>query len=484
MLFNSFIFILLFFPICLLGYFALNRLHYYRIALVFLIGMSLWFYGYFNPWYLIVIVSSVLINYAIFRMMNWRTLSAYRKLLMITGVGINIAILGYFKYMDFFISTVNDIFDSDIALLNIVLPLGISFFTFQQISFVVDAYKREVPQYGFVEYVCYVSYFPQLIAGPIVTHDELIPQLLEERRKQFDWDNFAKGVYLFSLGLAKKVLLADTFGNAVNEGYSHIATLSALDALILIFSYAMQIYFDFSGYCDMAIAIAKMMNIDLPVNFNSPYKAQNISEFWDRWHMTLTRFLTKYVYIPLGGNRLGKIRTYVNILLVFLISGIWHGAGYTFIVWGIGHGVCTMLYRVGRKVFDKIPKVINMLYNFVIVSILWVFFRADKIGDAIDLLSRLFVGKWNEIDSLIVCNFDRTEFLTIMNTFPLLQRIPCFTLILFVIGAIYFSFFADNAIERMRKFTPKVSNIVTTLFLLLWSVLSITGISTFLYFNF
>ena len=194
-------------------------------------------------------------------------------------------------------------------------------------------------------YASFVTFFPQLIAGPIVTHDELIPQFIDEKKKRINWDNIAKGIYIFTIGMFKKVILADTFGNAVNWGFQNIAELDTSNALIVMLAYTMQIYFDFSGYCDMALGIGKMLNIELPLNFNSPYKALRITEFWDRWHITLTRFLTKYVYIPLGGNRRGRLRTYFNILIVFLISGIWHGANWTFILWGGVHGVFVILTR-------------------------------------------------------------------------------------------------------------------------------------------
>ena len=318
MLFNSYIFIFLFLPICIVGYFLLNKTGKYQLGRAFLLGMSLWFYGYFNPAYLLIIVSSVCINYLFYLWMSrlqQQDKNKFCKPVMIFAVAVNLGIIGYFKYMDFFIENVNAVAGTDWPLKHIMLPLGISFFTFQQISFIVDTYRGQVPKYDFLTYACYVTFFPQLVAGPIVTHDELVPQLLDADKKKVDWDNMAKGFYIFAMGLGKKVLIADVFGGAVNIGYGNIATLQATNAIMVMFAYSIQLYFDFSGYCDMAIGLGKMLNIDLPLNFDSPYKALNLADFWNRWHMTLGRFFTRYVYIPLGGNRKGNMRTYFNICI-------------------------------------------------------------------------------------------------------------------------------------------------------------------------
>lgn len=336
MLFNSYLFILVFLPLIVMGYFILNKFRLQTVAQIFVLGMSLWFYGYFSIFYLVLMLASVGMNYLVYRQMELRKSRQCRRLLLVFGLIFNLSFLFYYKYLDFLINNINMGFHKDYPLLRLVLPLGISFFTFQQISFIIDAYNKRVPMYSLLYYASFVTFFPQLIAGPIVTHDELIPQFIDEKKKRINWDNIAKGIYIFTIGMFKKVILADTFGNAVNWGFQNIAELDTSNALIVMLAYTMQIYFDFSGYCDMALGIGKMLNIELPLNFNSPYKALRITEFWDRWHITLTRFLTKYVYIPLGGNRRGRLRTYFNILIVFLISGIWHGANWTFILWGGG----------------------------------------------------------------------------------------------------------------------------------------------------
>ena len=298
MLFNSYVFILLFLPLCLTGYFGLNHFRRYFLALGFLLGMSLWFYGYFNPSYLLIIIVSIVLNYGITRLMGKTEGKTARRVELTAALLVNFGILFYFKYFDFFISNVNSLFASQIPLRHIVLPLGISFFTFQQVSYVIDAYRGQTGNYGFLQYAAYVAYFPQLIAGPIVTHDELIPQFLDENRKRFQWENFSPGLFLFTLGLAKKVLIADTFGKVADWGFGDIPGLGTVSAALVMLAYTFQIYFDFSGYCDMAMGLGKMMNFELPANFDKPYRALSISEFWKRWHKTLTRFFTRYLYIP------------------------------------------------------------------------------------------------------------------------------------------------------------------------------------------
>ena len=305
MQFNSYIFILCFLPLTIIGYFGLNKLGRDRLAKLFLLAMSLWFYGYFNISYLLIICGSIVFNFAVSRFMEKGAAraSANRKLLLVIGIVFNVAVIFYFKYYNFFIQNLNLIFRTDFVLKNIVLPLGISFFTFQQISFVVDAYKDEVSGYSFLEYALFVTFFPQLVAGPIVLHSELIPQFKDESKWKIDYDNLAKGIMLFVRGLSKKVLIADVFGNAVNWAIAQAAAvpvgegaLTATEIIILMLSYTFQIYFDFSGYSDMATGLGLMLNLTIPMNFNSPYKALSVADFWKRWHMTLGIWLKEYVF--------------------------------------------------------------------------------------------------------------------------------------------------------------------------------------------
>ncbi len=482
MLFNSYVFVLLFFPLCLLGYFGLNRFGKYKWAQVFLLGMSLWFYGYFNPSYLLIIMTSVVLNFGIYKWMGPLS-GKKKKAVLIVGILFNVGLLVYFKYMDFFIGNLNALLQTEIAFLKIALPLGISFFTFQQLSFVIDAYRGEIPDYQFLDYANFVTYFPQLIAGPIVTHDELVPQFLDKSRKKFNADNFAQGLFIFTLGLAKKVLLADTFGDAVTYGFTTLNNLSAVTALIATLSYTIQIYFDFSGYCDMAIGIGKMMNIDLPLNFNSPYKALTITEFWDRWHMTLTRFLTKYIYIPLGGSRKGKVRTYLNIMLVFVISGFWHGASWNFVFWGACHGLFMVITRAFKKFFDKLHPAFNWIITFSFVNIMWVFFRAETFSQALTMLKALF--SWNfSFDYIFKDLFRLAELKKLLSIFRIEDRYPAFLISAFFLAAFVLLLGGSNAYEKYQKFKPTFLTWAATLFLFTWCVFSFAGISEFLYFNF
>lgn len=506
MLFNSYIFILLFLPLCLAGYFVLRHFKLYNPALVFLVGMSLWFYGYANPSYLPIIVVSILVNYFVYYFMGLadkknkaalKEASASRniiikKVLLILGIIFNLSLLGYFKYMNFFIENINAVFKSDISLLNIALPLGISFFTFQQVSFVVDAYKGEVEQCNFIEYACFVSFFPQLIAGPIVSHDEIIPQFKDEAKSKPCWENLSSGFFVFTIGLAKKVLLADTFGTMADSGFGNVLSamngtgtnLNASEAIIVLAAYSFQLYLDFSGYCDMATGIGRMMNIDLPLNFNSPYKALNMDDMWKRWHITLTRFFTKYVYIPLGGSRKGKIRTYLNILIIFIISGFWHGANWTYIIWGTLNGVFIVLYRLLKKYIDKIPKVINHLITIILWNLSLVVFRSSSVNAVIEYFKRLFSFEFGGIRSSLYTGFLLPEFEKIFSIMPFASYASLICMIVFFIITTIIVFFCRNTNELKNGFKAKTGNAVFIALLFIWCVLSLGGVSIFLYFNF
>ncbi len=471
----------------MVGYFGLNHRKHYKLAQVFLLGMSLWFYGYFSPGYLVIILSSVVLNYLFTRLMARTEKPSLRRWELAAAVILNIGALFYFKYYDFFLLNVNRIFGTDYTLRHILLPLGISFFTFQQVSYVIDAYRGEVAEYGFLQYACFVTYFPQLIAGPIVTHDELIPQFEDLSKKEFNWDNFSRGLYMFAMGLAKKVLIADTFGTAANWGFANVADLDTTNALFSSLAYTVQIYFDFSGYCDMAIGIGEMMNLELPVNFDSPYKALTITEFWDRWHKTLTRFFTRYIYIPLGGSRRGTLRTYINVMTVFLVSGIWHGANYTFILWGLLHGAFSVVTRWKKAWFDKCHPALNWIMTFTFVSLTWILFRADSIGDAIIFLKRLLVLDFGPIHDGILNAFQLPEIMILVRRIPQLIYLewnPGLLVLVFFSAALYLLLGEKNARERMLEFKPSLKNLLLTVILLVWCVLSFSGVSTFLYFNF
>ena len=484
MLFNSYIFVLVFLPLCMIGYFGCSHFGKGTYGQVFLLGMSLWFYGYFHVEYLFIIVFSILCNYGFYVLLGRSSGSGRRKWLLAGALMLNVGILFYYKYFNFFLENVNGIFGRNFALTSILLPLGISFFTFQQLSFVIDAYKGEVPAYRFLDYACFVTYFPQLIAGPIVTHDELIPQFMDEERKRFRWDNFVRGMYLFVLGLSKKVLIADTFGNGVNWGFANIGELDSTNGFLVMLFYTIQIYFDFSGYCDMAVGLGRMMNLELPLNFHSPYRAASITEFWDRWHMTLTRFFTRYVYIPLGGSRKGTVRTCRNVMLVFLVSGLWHGADWTFVLWGACHGVCSVLTRLCKGTLERIPQAVRWLGTFLFLNVTWVLFLADSIGDAARLLGKLLELDFGPVNGSLTAGFYLPECGLLDSLIPFTRICPEFFLIVFTAAALFLLFGVRNAYEKMKAFEPELGRLLLTALLLVWCICSFSGVSTFLYFNF
>jgi len=401
LLFNSYEFIFAFLPITFFIYFYLNHKRLTEASKGFLVFTSLFFYSWWNITYLPIILSSMLFNYIIGNSLNngegHHRFS--KKSILTFGIVLNIALLGYFKYTDFMIENFNLAFSSDTKLLHLALPLAISFFTFQQISYLVDSYRQETKEYDFLNYALFVTFFPQLIAGPIVHHKEMMPQFAQARNKVKNYKNIAMGLFIFSIGLFKKVVIADTFAVWATNGFDTATTLNLFEAWATSLSYTFQLYFDFSGYTDMAIGLALLFNIKLPINFNSPYKATDIQDFWRRWHITLSRFLKDYVYIPLGGNRKGEFKTYNNLMATFIIGGIWHGAGWTFVFWGFLHGLALVIHRAWSRLGFKLWTWLAWLITFNFINIAWVFFRAKEWNDAIKVLdgmaglSSITVGK-------------------------------------------------------------------------------------------
>lgn len=332
MLFNSYEFILGFLPVTICGYFSLNK--YSSIwGQYWLVLSSLFFYGYWNPAYLGLIGFSICANFCFGKYLIHKK---HSKCSLWLGIVFNLILLGYYKYTDFFISNINQLFGLQYAMQNIVLPLGISFFTFTQIAYLVETYKGKVDNHHFASYVLFVTYFPHLLAGPIIHYENVMPQFLDTRLKNINWENMSRGMFLFSLGLFKKVIIADGLAVWADAGYMAIdkMDLNMIAAWGTALAYTFQLYYDFSGYTDMAIGVSMMLNIKLPINFNSPYKAASIIEFWRRWHITLSLFLRDYLYIPLGGNRKGLFRKCINIIVTMLLGGLWHGANWTFVLWG------------------------------------------------------------------------------------------------------------------------------------------------------
>lgn len=487
MLFNSYIFVFLFFPLVVAGYYWLHHLRLQKAALGYLVAMSMVFYGYNSIRYLMMLVISIMVNYLLVRMMDKAESKTRKKLCLTAGIAYNIGILFYFKYFDFFIENVNAALRTDYPFLRLALPLGISFYTFQQLSYVIDSYRGDCERYSLLEYAAYVSFFPQLIAGPIVYHDELIPQFRARENHCIRYENLCKGIYAFALGMAKKVLVADTLSKVVTSGYANVDELNSISTILVMLCYSLQIYFDFSGYCDMAYGIGYMFNVELPVNFNSPYKAASVREFWDRWHMTLTRFFTKYVYIPLGGSRKGTVRTYVNVMIVFLVSGIWHGANWTFILWGVVNGLGNLYDRLFDRTLHKIPRVLRAAVTFAFCTVAWSMFRAESVGQGLQMIGNLIDCGDGKLYAEIAENFNQiieVRLLGRMGLQPLIQACPWFMLAVFVFLLILACLGLRNTQEKVHDGRYGVRRIAVIVVLLLWSILSLSEVSEFLYFNF
>lgn len=470
MLFNSFVFIFAFLPITFLVYFGLNKMHQYTLAKAALVVASLYFYAFFNWSYLPIILSSIGVNYLVAWRMKEDDKRWLRKLWMIVGVAFNIGMIGYFKYFDFFIENVNVIFKTDFTLRNILLPLGISFFTFQQVAFVVDSYRRKTELPKFLDYCNFVTFFPQLIAGPIVLPEEMLPQFEDRANRRVNYENLFNGLFIFALGMCKKVLIADSIAVFANTGFDLMNTYTMAEAWLTSLSYSFQLYFDFSGYCDMAIGIGLLFNIKLPLNFNAPYKACDFQDFWRRWHMTLNRFLTQYLYIPLGGSRRGEVRTLVNIFIVFLVSGIWHGAGWTFIVWGILHGLTMMVNRLWKKYGVTLPNWMAIPLTFFLVNIFWVFFRAESLSDAMLIVQSMF----NNFNLNLTQDFRSNLSSILPNMINIMILFASF--VLGVVGKTAYQQMETKGHYRWKSAVTIVAFVVGCLF--------ISRVVTFLYFNF
>ena len=388
MVFSSYVFILAFLPIVVIVYYLLSHIQNSLFQRLFLIAASLFFYGYYNVHYLVLILASIAVNYGLAVGIQ-RSEGKKAKLFFLLGILFNVGLIGYYKYYDFFVGSINAVFGTGFTLKHILLPLGISFFTFQQLSFLVSVYRGEERVGQLRDYCLFVSFFPQLVAGPIVLYSEMMPQFKEEKRRYFDADNFAAGIYLFSIGLFKKAAVADTLAFFADAGFG-MTDLGLAAGWLTSISYTLQIFFDFSGYSDMAIGLGKMFNIDSPINFRKPYESESISEYWRRWHITLGRALSSYVYRPLGGNRKGLPRTCFNLFVTFVISGLWHGAAWTYVVWGALHGAIVVLERIFKDRLARIPHRIRVVATFLTLNLLFVIFRAENFGQAAEVYKGMF----------------------------------------------------------------------------------------------
>lgn len=401
MLFNSYEFIVVFLPITLVVFFQLGKRHNYQLSMGWLVLTSLFFYGWSNPAYLILLLISIGCNYFIGIELsnsqeNW---VIKKKQILFLGIILNLSLLAYYKYTNMMILTVNNLLTTNFNFTNIILPLGISFFTFNQIAYLIDNYREQEQEFNFLKYCLFVTFFPYLTSGPIIHHKEIIPQFNNESVYRYNSQDMAIGLTIFFIGLFKKVIFADSiaaYATPIFDTASQGISLPFLEAWGGALAYSIQLYFDFSGYSDMAIGVARMFGIKFPLNFDSPYKAVNIAEFWRQWHMTLSRFLRDYLYIPLGGNRKGEFRRYYNLIVTMLLGGLWHGAGWNFVFWGGLHGVYLVIHRQWQsfriylghdlKKSNWLQRAISRLITFLAVVITWVFFRSKDISSAWNML--------------------------------------------------------------------------------------------------
>jgi alginate O-acetyltransferase complex protein AlgI len=507
MLFNSVEFIFAFLPITLIVYYWLNNTNSYRASISWLVLASLFFYSWWNPVLSWLIVSSILFNFIVGTTLSHRP----NKLVLIFGIAVNLTLIGYYKYFNFFIDNMNSFMATDYIVETIILPLAISFFTFQQITYLVDAHQGKTKEYNFLQYCLFVTFFPQLIAGPIVHHKEMLPQFAAVRNSKISYDCIALGMAIFSIGLFKKVVLADHLALYASPYFAASAdgtVLTIYEAWVGTLAYSFQLYFDFSGYSDMAIGLANMFGIRLPLNFFSPYKATSIIDFWRRWHITLSRFLRDYVYISLGGNRKGVSRRYVNLIVTMLLGGLWHGANWTFVFWGGLHGIYLVInqaWRYGKQKLGlnptgKISHFASIMITFLAVSTAWVFFRAENFASAIDIFKSMyglnglvlpgfFEGKLNFLPSSYVSY----GFMFVNNLVEVSYAA------IWIVVAIIIIWFMPNTIELMNNYQPTYDKIesqnkilwkpdtkwaVAISIVFVTSVLFLSSVSEFLYFQF
>ena len=505
--FNSFNFILIFMPVLLVIWHFLNRAEKIALADIFLTLMSLYYYYTFGTSFLLILLVSIVVNYALSFLMEKR--KDYVNQFAVVGVIFNLALLFYFKYLGFFLDNINHIVNGNFSLKEVLMPIGISFFTFGQISFIVDRSKGEAPHYPFLKYAMYTVYFPKLIQGPIAFHKEMIDQFKDKSLRRFDPDTFAKGIMSFIIGLGKKVILADTLALSVNYGFHYTYFLDTLTVIAVMLAYTFQIYLDFSGYCDMASGISMMLGFKLPVNFNSPYKAATAKELWQRWHMTLSRFFIKYVYIPLGGSRKGKAFTIINVLIVFVLSGLWHGAGWTYICWGLMQGLLVVWddlgivgvrdnksdavkkkrYLLRKEPLLMVPRAVGNFLTFTMFVVSLVFFRSQDLTYAFQMFKRLFFWTYpgflyrtaSQLD--IAENYVLRQLVTQLGISGGENFIYLGTLAI-LLAVSGFIMTRSNTQEIIEKTSFRKRDIFFFAIVFIWSFISLSNVSTFIYFQY
>ncbi len=487
MSFSYFEYSFLFLPAVVVFYFLLNSRGYATLGRAWLLISSLLFYAYLSPIYLPLLLLSIVINFVIGGRINPDSdaLPAIsKKGLAAIGIIFNVILLGYFKYSDFFIQNFNSLFGTNQGLLKILAPLGISYYTFLQVAFLADSYRGRVKENGFLPYALFVAFFPKIIQGPIALQWEIVPQLTDETKRRFNPENFARGLLFFSLGLVKKLVVADNLGVWASQGYDHAAVLSLFEAWFTMLAFCFQLYFDFSGYSDMAIGAGLMLNIRIPDNFNSPYKSLNMQDLWRRWHITLGRFLRDYIYIPLGGNRLGPVRTYVNIMLTFLIGGFWHGAAWTFVLWGAMNGLGLVIHRLWGKTGVRMGKFPAWLITFLYWNVTVVMWRATSYQDAMKVYRGVLgmegVMLPNSLKGLSFLGSAGATFgLWLANLGHKQEHF-----IYLVAAAAAASFFFKNSQELADRMKPTVGWSLFVALLMGIGIMHMTQVSEFIYANF
>lgn len=529
MLFNSFEFIFLFLPITVLIFFITakrNTVNNHKMAILWLVAASFFFYAWWNPANLQLLIFSILFNYAIgYCLRNNLDIKINKKLLLAGGIAVNIALIGYFKYANFFADSVNQIIGTNFKLDPIVLPLAISFFTFVQITYLVDAYRGETKEDSFFNYCLFVTFFPHLIAGPIVHHKDLMPQFSNKSIYRFKGEYLAVGLTIFFMGLFKKVVFADriaVYATPVFDAAAQGVPLTFFEAWAGVLAYTLQLYFDFSGYSDMAIGAAYLFGIKLPLNFDSPYKAVNIIDFWRRWHITLSNFLRDYLYISLGGNRKGKFRQYLNLTITMLLGGLWHGAGWTFVLWGGLHGIYLVINHQWRSFRRSLGHDLNKthwftqgiswLVTFLAVVVSWVLFRAKTLGAATAILGAMIGGNGISLPRPLVAKLGFLESFSMIKFNGLTDTVdlPVGYVICGIACLLFITWFTPNTQQWMGKYNPITIKQATENASLSWrdrlwkklqwqpnqiwaltgtivtviSLLSLTRVSEFLYFQF
>ncbi|MCR5502492.1 MAG: MBOAT family protein [Lachnospiraceae bacterium] len=510
MQFTSYIFIMLFMPVLMTGYFLLNRIGREKegaddamhtewagwlkrdAGRIFLIigGAAFFLYGNLKQGGIFAIS---IFGTLLFALLIERSVGR-KKVFLALSVVFQILLLGYFKYTNFIIDNVNSVFGRSFSERNILLPVGISFYTFQQIMYLVQVYEGKIAKISVTDYLSYILYFPKLWMGPLAEPDDLIRQLKDPSRKKINLDHMAQGLKLFSFGFFKKMLLADTLAIAVSWGFGAPDGTTAADWLLIMLCYTFEIYFDFSGYCDMGFGISRMLNIDLPVNFDSPYRADSIRDFWKRWHITLNGFFVKHIYIPLGGSRKGRVRTCLNIMIIFLISGLWHGANRSFILWGAIHGLlCVFDHLVDRhyekflkKAAGKVFKGIRWLLTFGAVNALWLLFRSEnihlwlRIGKTI--LKGLLRGEGMRISEGLLDAFRLPEQGLLTGVFhadTLLSGLRGSEMLLFLIASFGICLIPKNNIRNKEKLT--IPGLVVSVIAFVWAFLCLGTEAVFVY---